>query len=189
MKALHLIAFLFHFGYRCLMEASCYIQPYQQTHGVFCQKEMPNVAWKAIWRTPSFTKQINKWRVSSRNAHQNKIALPQGRGYKTVFTKSSLRKLWDNTQTTASHKVKGKTQKHTHTHTHHKQTISTVQCVAHHIIDKGQKPSAGKRGEHRESDWGEDATEMSRTDNHEPWRPCHRNHRPVARNFKRCAWE
>lgn len=39
---------------------------------------------------------------------------------------------------------------HAHTHTS-KETISTEQCRAHHIIDKGQKERAGKkRAEHRE---------------------------------------
>lgn len=62
-----------------------------------------------------------------------------------MFTKSSLRKLWDNARSCASHKVEG-----THAHTS-KETLSTEQCRAHHIIDKGQKEGAGKkRAEHRE---------------------------------------
>lgn len=121
---------------------------------------------------------------------QTKIALPQGRGYRTVFTKSSLRKLWDKTRSCASHNVKG-THMHVHTHTHTpaKETISTEQCRAHHIIDKGQKERAGKnRAEHRETETGEDTTEMTRTDKAKPWPPCHRNCNPFVKDIRRCAW-
>lgn len=43
-KASHLIAFQFHLDKSCLRDISCYIQRYQQTLGVFCQKEMVNGA-------------------------------------------------------------------------------------------------------------------------------------------------
>lgn len=66
-KASHLIAFQFHLDKCCLIDISCYIQRHQQSRGVVCQKKKRNGQWSldAARRPPPFTKQINKWRISS----------------------------------------------------------------------------------------------------------------------------
>lgn len=44
-KASHLIAFQFHLCHRCLIDASCCTERYQQTCGVFCPKKKRNGQW------------------------------------------------------------------------------------------------------------------------------------------------
>lgn len=106
-----------------------------------------------------------------------------------MFTKSSLRKLWDNTRLCITRKMKTCTPSHTHTskeaiHSNAEPTISQIRDR-----EKAGKTRAEQYSQKTETDWGLGATEMTRTDKVEFQTLSHWSCRGVVQDIRSCTCE